>query len=178
MIFKDDGTKVNISDSSYYLTIRKLFDEEGITYKQKNDLVKIIRTSEPRIIDLFYSVGTTVNRIVPEGTLLLNDTSVITEEQFKKKYEPFTDEDGNVVKDMYVELEYIKVIKNPFKKPLVKVNSDGCVVDEGDDNCYIYLDEYCFSSFEFGILTEEQLNKYYSVCESVKQKILKDCLWG
>lgn len=166
MFYKNDGTKVELSDYSHgNAIVKELMDKEGMTYRKNNEPVEIEIISSPRIIpaspiEQFYSDGTAQDREVPAGTILKNGKYVISEECFAKNYVPYKDNNGNIKDGLYVEIELVKVIKNPFGKPVAKVNPNNYIIQEGDENCYLVADSIA-SRYGFKILTSEQLNEWY-----------------
>ena len=86
MFFKDDGTKVELSDSSRgAFIVGDLMAKEGITYRKIVKPVKVEILTEPRVIPataaaLYYSDGTAHDREVPAGTILVDGVSVIEQE--------------------------------------------------------------------------------------------------
>ena len=107
--------------------------------------------------------GQQKDKVIPAGSLLVNDEYVISEEEFNNKYEQLTDSDGNYIDGMYIKIELVKVIKNPFRKPVAKLNGNNYILRIGNENCYILFDDNCENRLTYGfdIATEEELNSKY-----------------
>lgn len=165
---------IDISDKKRY--IEEYFDKDGIDYREKVIPECITITHKPTEIpasprELFYSDGTAKGKIVPAGTILSNDKLEIEKETFKERYKPYIDEAGNVIENMYIRINPVRILKNPFGRPIVKTNSNGYIIAEGDSECYLVCDSLS-SRYGYSIITPEQLeNGYVSI--SKKSKIKK-----
>ena len=155
--------KVNILQESDYL--KKLFKSEGVLYRKKTPPVVVEPAKEEILVpacdkETFYSSEEATYRFVDEGTLLVDGLFPITRERLFGEYEPFEDENGEVLLGMYRKINDSLVIKNPYGRSVVKVNQWGYVFEEGSSDCYLAY-EGTEGKFDCTILTEKQLTSEY-----------------
>ena len=164
---------IDISTKEIY--IGECFDKDGIDYREKVKPECITITHEPTEIPasptkLFYSDGTAKGRIVPAGTILSGGKLEIKKEIFEEQYEPYIDEAGNVIENMYIRINPVRILKNPFGRPIVKTNPNGYIIAEGDSECYLVCDSLS-SRYGYSIITSEQLeNGYVLISKKSKTK--------
>ena len=166
--YNDNGDVVNISSKSEYLS--KIFESSGIVYREKTEPVMIYPAKRNMLVlasdsEMFYSTGDLVFKKVEKGELVVDGKFAITSEEVLEHYEPFKDSNGNVVDGMYTKINEVLVIKNPFNKPIVRVNTKGYVFEQGDCDSYIVTDRST-GELEYIILTEKKLNEGYTKTDS------------
>lgn len=158
-----NDSKINLSDE--YETLKKAFESGGVLYRKNTEPVKIEPTRSKLLVpasdrETFYSGGEIVFKVVDEGTLLVNGVFPVTSEELLEQYEQCTDQFGNAIEGMYIKINEALIIKNPFDKPIVKVNPKGYVFEEGSSDCFIATDSSS-GELDYIFLTEEQLNNRY-----------------
>lgn len=151
--------------------------KEGIVYERVNEPEKIEILSEDRVIppsllQSFYSDGFAPDMVAPAGTILLDGRIILPEESFESDYVPYKDENGNIVEGLYTRIDLVRVIKNPFGKPVAKVNPNNFVISEGDIDCYIVESDNS-NRFGYDFITEEELNRYYRP-QKLSKQLLKN----
>ena len=160
---KANDERTDITEKEVELS--ELFNNVGINYRRKTEPEKISITTKPKFVspsqlELFYSDGNAEEKEVPAGTILSNDKTIIPEDYFSENYEPYVDEEGNVIEGMYIRVVPVTIIKNPYNTGIVKTNANGWIMEEGDANCFIIYDG-TMDRYGYSIITKEQVEERF-----------------
>ncbi len=101
--FKENDDRIDITEKE--VELMELLDTVGVNYRRVVEPVKISITTEKTTVpatelEQFYLEEKAQDKEVDEGTILINEKKVISEEYFSEFYEPYVDENGNVIEDM------------------------------------------------------------------------------